>query len=172
MMSGAFSLVNVLADSLGPGTVGFNDEPQDFFMVSAFSCLAMILLHTCWGVITFDALDRRRWLNLAFVWVSHILVSCMVSSNFYEKDRKTRKNALKNIFSDSVERNLLLCGNLGADVPGLGRRIRDGVQACRRKIRQDCRLLEVLQTATSSGRGPSQQLKTIIHLSPDHSNLN
>ncbi len=96
----------------------------------------------------------------------------MVSSNFYEKDRKTRKNALKNIFSDSVERNLLLCGNLGADVPGLGRRIRDGVQACRRKIRQDCRLLEVLQTATSSGRGPSQQLKNIIHLSPDHSNLN
>jgi len=35
MMSGAFSLVNVLADSLGPGTVGLNGEPSDFFMASA-----------------------------------------------------------------------------------------------------------------------------------------
>ena len=26
MMSGVFSLVNVLADSVGPGTVGFNEE--------------------------------------------------------------------------------------------------------------------------------------------------
>ena len=39
MMSGAFSLVNVLADSLGPGTVGFNGEPKDFFMASAGLCL-------------------------------------------------------------------------------------------------------------------------------------
>lgn len=39
MMSGAFSLVNVLADSLGPGTLGFNGEPKDFFMASAGLCL-------------------------------------------------------------------------------------------------------------------------------------
>jgi hypothetical protein len=39
MMSGAFSLVNVLADSLGPGTVGFKGEPKDFFMASAGLCL-------------------------------------------------------------------------------------------------------------------------------------
>ena len=42
MMSGAFSLVNVLADSLGPGTVGFNGEPKDFFMASAGLCLVSI----------------------------------------------------------------------------------------------------------------------------------
>jgi anterior pharynx defective protein 1 len=39
MMSGAFSLVNVLADSLGPGTVGLNGEPRNFFMASAGLCL-------------------------------------------------------------------------------------------------------------------------------------
>ena len=78
MMSGAFSLINVLADSAGPGTVGMRGEHQDFFMVSAVMCLGTILLHTFWGVITFDALNRRKWLNLAFVWASHFTVSCLV----------------------------------------------------------------------------------------------
>merc|ERR1711997_1419443 len=45
LMSGAFSLVNVLADSLGPGTVGMKGEPQNFFLVSAAMTLCMILLH-------------------------------------------------------------------------------------------------------------------------------
>ena len=79
MMSGVFSLVNVLADSVGPGTVGFNDEPQDFFMISSLLCMAMILLHTFWGVIAFDAWDQRKWLNLIYVWASHLTVSCLVS---------------------------------------------------------------------------------------------
>ena len=80
MMSGAFSLVNVLADSIGPGTVGFNNEPQDFFMVSALQGMAMILLQTFWGIITFDALDGKKWIYLAYVWVTHLLVSCLVST--------------------------------------------------------------------------------------------
>jgi len=61
MMSGAFSMVNVLADSIGPGTIGLMDNtPKDFFMVSAVLCLCMILLNTCWGVIAFDALDKKK----------------------------------------------------------------------------------------------------------------
>ena len=78
MMSGAFSLVNVLADSIGPGTVGFNGEPQDFFMISAMLCMCMIINHTFWGIITFDAFDQKKWLNLAYVWASHFLVSGLV----------------------------------------------------------------------------------------------
>ena len=39
----------------------------------------MILLHTAWGVITFAALDERKWFHLAFVWIAHITVSCLVS---------------------------------------------------------------------------------------------
>lgn len=79
LMSGAFSLVNVLADVLGPGTVGFHEESQHFFMVSAAYCLVMILLHTCWGVLVFDALDRRRWLVFGYVVISHLAVSLLVS---------------------------------------------------------------------------------------------
>merc|ERR1712018_808429 len=81
MMSGAMSLVNVLADSVGPGTVGFNGEPQEFVMLSAVLCVAMILLHTFWGVIAFDALERRKWINLAYVWASHFIVSCLTLLN-------------------------------------------------------------------------------------------
>lgn len=77
MMSGAFSLANVLADSLGPGTVGFGGESANFFMISATYCSVMILLNTLWGVITFDAYDRKYWLGIAYVWATHILVSCL-----------------------------------------------------------------------------------------------
>ncbi len=78
MMSGAFTLVNVLADSLGPGTVGFEGESQSFFMVSAALCLAMIICHTAWGVITFEGFDEKKYHLVAFVWMSHYLFSCLV----------------------------------------------------------------------------------------------
>lgn len=82
MMSGAFSLVNVLADSLGPGTVGLmGNIPKDFFMASAVLCLCAIFLNTFWGVIAFDALDKQKWLNLAFVWLAHMTVSCLTLLN-------------------------------------------------------------------------------------------
>lgn len=79
MMSGAFSLINVLADSIGPGTVGFNGEHQDYFLVSALQCMAMILLQTFWGVVAFDALEHKKFLHLIYVWSTHLLVSCLVS---------------------------------------------------------------------------------------------
>merc|ERR1719336_1723812 len=82
MMSGIFSMVNVLADSVGPGTVGLmSNVPKDFFMVSAVLCLCSIFLNTFWGVIAFDALDRKKWANLAAVWVSHLAVSCLTLLN-------------------------------------------------------------------------------------------
>lgn len=77
LMSGAFSLVNVLADSLGPGTVGMKGEPQNFFMVSASMTLCMILLHTAWGVIFFSSLDTGTYWLTAYVVLSHMFVSCM-----------------------------------------------------------------------------------------------
>jgi len=81
MMSGAFSLINVLADSVGPGTVGFDDKPQDFFMISSLLCMAMILLHTFWGVIAFNAWDQRNWFHLMYVWATHLTVSCLTLLN-------------------------------------------------------------------------------------------
>jgi len=81
-MSGIFSMINVLADSVGPGTVGLMDNtPKDFFMISAVLCLCMIFLNTFWGVLAFDALDKKKWINLAFVWISHLTVSCLTLLN-------------------------------------------------------------------------------------------
>lgn len=79
IMSGAFSLVNVLADSVGPGTVGFQGESQNFVMVSASLGLALILCHTFWGVITFVALDDKKYHWVAAVWMLHYLFSCLVN---------------------------------------------------------------------------------------------
>jgi len=77
LMSGAFSLVNVLAASLGPGTLGFNGEPHNFFIVSSIMTLCMILLNTAWGVIFFASLDSGTYWQTAWVVCSHMLVSCL-----------------------------------------------------------------------------------------------
>ncbi|KAG7473378.1 gamma-secretase subunit Aph-1b [Megalops cyprinoides] len=80
-MSGAFSVVNILADSLGPGTVGIHGDSQHYFISSAFMTMAIILLHMCWGVVFFEACEKQRWLSLAAVVVSHLLVSCLTFLN-------------------------------------------------------------------------------------------
>lgn len=77
LMSGAFSLMNVLADALGPGTVGMEGQPQNFFLVSATMTLCMIILHTCWGVIMFTSMDKGQYLLSIYVLISHLLVSCL-----------------------------------------------------------------------------------------------
>ncbi|XP_030620772.1 gamma-secretase subunit Aph-1b isoform X1 [Chanos chanos] len=80
-MSGAFSVVNILADSVGPGTVGIHGDSQHYFISSAFMTLAMILLHTFWGVVFFEACEKERWGSLAAVVLSHLLVSCLTFAN-------------------------------------------------------------------------------------------
>ncbi|MBN3275063.1 APH1B secretase, partial [Polyodon spathula] len=78
-MSGAFSVVNILADSLGPGTVGIHGDSQHYFVSSAFMTMAIILLHMFWGVVFFDACEKKRWWAVLIVVLSHLLVSCLVS---------------------------------------------------------------------------------------------
>ena len=48
-------------------------------MVSAALCLALILCHTAWGVVTFHGYDERKYHYVAFVWAAHYLFSCLVS---------------------------------------------------------------------------------------------
>jgi len=77
LMSGAFSLVNVLADSLGPGTLGFKSEAPTFFLMSALMTLCMVLLHTGWGVIFFSSLETKTYWQTLYVILSHMFVSCL-----------------------------------------------------------------------------------------------
>ncbi|MBN3277321.1 APH1B secretase, partial [Polyodon spathula] len=76
-MSGAFSVINILADSLGPGTVGIHGDSQHYFVSSAFMTMAIILLHMFWGVVFFDACEKKRWWAVLIVVLSHLLVSCL-----------------------------------------------------------------------------------------------
>ena len=80
LMSGAFAIVNVLADSVGPGTVGYRGGSPIFFVTSALTTLCFIFLHTAWGVTFFHALDNKNWVLLSSVVVSHLAASLLVSS--------------------------------------------------------------------------------------------
>ncbi|KAK9879476.1 hypothetical protein WA026_006545 [Henosepilachna vigintioctopunctata] len=84
IISGAFSLINVLADSVGPGTMGLKSGTEMFFISSSTITLCFILLHTFWGVIFFDAMDKKNTLVITAVVVSHLLVSCLTLLNRYQ----------------------------------------------------------------------------------------
>lgn len=84
-MSGAFALINVLADSVGPGTVGIRgggDSPI-FLVTSALITLAFILLHTAWNVIFFDAVDKRNYFLIGTVVAFHFGASFLVKEITY-----------------------------------------------------------------------------------------
>lgn len=46
---------------------------------AAFLTMAVVLLHTFWGVIFFDACERRRYWCLGVVVASHLATSGLVS---------------------------------------------------------------------------------------------
>lgn len=110
IMSGAFALVNILADSVrkkkenvcviailyhcifvstlfpnliqvGPATVGLSGGHQYFLLTSSAQALCMILLHTFWSVIFFNAVDVQSRFGIGFVVVSHLFVSGLTLLN-------------------------------------------------------------------------------------------
>uniref|UniRef100_A0A8D2PYY3 Gamma-secretase subunit APH-1 n=1 Tax=Zosterops lateralis melanops TaxID=1220523 RepID=A0A8D2PYY3_ZOSLA len=85
IISGLFSITNTLADSAGPGTVGIHGDSPYYFITSAFLTMALVLLHTFWGIIFFDACERRRAWGLGLVVGSHLLTSGLTFLNpWYE----------------------------------------------------------------------------------------
>lgn len=76
-MSGAFALVNVLADSVGPGTLGLRSGTEYFFVTSAAMTLCMILLNTFWSIIFFNGLDEKNFTKIIWVIGSHFFVSSL-----------------------------------------------------------------------------------------------
>ncbi|NWT10616.1 APH1A secretase, partial [Vireo altiloquus] len=81
IISGLFSIANVLADSAGPGTVGIHGDSPYYFITSAFLTMALVLLHTFWGIIFFDACERRRAGGLGLVVGGHLLASGLTFLN-------------------------------------------------------------------------------------------
>ncbi|XP_066194569.1 gamma-secretase subunit Aph-1b-like isoform X1 [Sylvia atricapilla] len=78
LMSGAFSMINLLADALGPGTVGIHGDSQLYFLTSAFMTMVLIFLHTFWGILFFHGCEHRRWWEIAAVVIMHLTVSGLV----------------------------------------------------------------------------------------------
>jgi len=89
-MSGAFALVNVLADANGPGTVGFpskaglinedtggagKDFSYNFFFTSAVTTSAFVILHVFWNVLFWHGCRTGKFVLIGFVIGSHFLLS-------------------------------------------------------------------------------------------------
>ncbi|XP_053145765.1 gamma-secretase subunit APH-1A-like isoform X2 [Hemicordylus capensis] len=75
LMSGAFSMINLLADAVGPGTVGIHGDSPLYFLTSAFMTLVLIFLHTFWGVVFFHGCETRHWWEVAVVVLTHLIIS-------------------------------------------------------------------------------------------------
>ncbi|ALC39084.1 aph-1 [Drosophila busckii] len=81
IISGMFALVNVLADMTGPGTMGLKGGTEIFFITSAAQALALILLHTFWSIIFFNAFDTNNYVHIGYVVGSHLFVSLLTLLN-------------------------------------------------------------------------------------------
>lgn len=81
LIAGAFSIVNVLADISGPGTIGIDGDSKYFFITSACLSLCVILLHMTWGVIFFAALDKKQWIRVGLVVAAHMFFACLTLLN-------------------------------------------------------------------------------------------
>lgn len=80
-MSGCFSLVNILAELAGPGTMGLVGGSEFFCLISSTYTMIFTLLHAFWSVIFFSAVDLRNYFYISWVVGSHLLVSCMTLLN-------------------------------------------------------------------------------------------
>lgn len=83
VMSGVFSLINVLADAVGPATMGLKAGSEKFFLVSACLTLCFVLLHVFWSVIIFSSLEQYRpnMVQIIYVVVTHLLASTLTLLN-------------------------------------------------------------------------------------------
>lgn len=81
VMSGVFSIINVLADSVGPATVGLKAGSDNFLLVSASLALCFVLLHVFWSVIFFNGVDQVNFAKIAWVVVTHLLASSLTLLN-------------------------------------------------------------------------------------------
>uniref|UniRef100_A0A670YWB3 Gamma-secretase subunit APH-1 n=1 Tax=Pseudonaja textilis TaxID=8673 RepID=A0A670YWB3_PSETE len=79
--SGLFSIINILANSIGPGTVGIHGDSPCYFITSAFLTMALVFLHMFWGTIFFNTCEKRHYWKLALAIVNPLVISGLVSGS-------------------------------------------------------------------------------------------
>ncbi|XKL65659.1 hypothetical protein PGB90_009079 [Kerria lacca] len=81
IISGAFSLVNILAEIKGPGTMGLHGGNEYFCLFSALFTMCFVFLHTFWSIIFFNGFDTHNRMLVLYVIISHVFVSCITLLN-------------------------------------------------------------------------------------------
>jgi len=64
--------------------MGLKSGTELFFVTSAAQALSIILLHTFWSVIFFNAFDTNNYLHIVYVVGSHLFVSLITLLNANE----------------------------------------------------------------------------------------
>lgn len=61
--------------------MGLKGGTELFFITSAAQVLSIILLHTFWSIIFFNAFDTNNYLHIAYVVGTHLFVSLLTLLN-------------------------------------------------------------------------------------------
>jgi len=64
--------------------MGLKGGTELFFVTSAAQALSIILLHTFWSVIFFNAFDTNNYIHIGYVVFSHLFVSLITLLNANE----------------------------------------------------------------------------------------
>lgn len=83
-MNGAFSLMNVLTDYIGPGTVGLRGDSTYFLIVSSLTALAFILLNVSWSILMSESIEKSDKKLAALVVKVHLVASSIVSNGYLD----------------------------------------------------------------------------------------
>lgn len=67
---------------------------------TAFLTMALVLLHTFWGIIFFDACERRRAGGLGLVVGSHLLTSGLVSPGGHRNPHPPPPHSLPGLWGE------------------------------------------------------------------------
>ena len=81
MMSCAFSLMNSLTDSIGPGTIGLKGDSHYFMLVSSLIAIAFTLLNVFWSILMAESVDKSDSKLAAFVVGTHFIATTITFMN-------------------------------------------------------------------------------------------
>lgn len=81
LMNAAFSLMNVLTDYIGPGTVGLKGDSAYFLLVSSLTALAFVLLNVAWSILMSESIEKSDKRLAGVVLVTHFAATTITFVN-------------------------------------------------------------------------------------------
>lgn len=78
LMNASFSIMNVLTDYIGPGSLGLRGDSVHFLLVSSLTALAFIYLNVSWSMIMSESIEKPDK-RLAFIVLGTHLVATTIT---------------------------------------------------------------------------------------------